>query len=153
MKKTIKIIAFTAISAFTLSACNDDDDETVISADNLPAAAKSFLSTYFTNESVVKVEKNAPGEADGTLYEVDLTNGYEVDFTEQGNWTDVSQDDDTKTIPIGFIPEKIVQYISTNYPNAGINSIDTEINIYEVELNNQLDLFFDLEGNFLRIDP
>jgi len=150
MKKLFIPFAFSILATAFIS-CNDDDDN-VISAENLPQAGKTFLNTYFESENVVRVEKNAPAESDGTVYEVNLTNGYEVDFTEEGSWVNVSQNNDTKSIPTGFINEKIVLYSTTNYPNAQINSIEKENNYYEVELTNTLDLIFDLEGNFLRIN-
>ena len=43
--------------------------------------------------------------------------------------------------------------MSLNYPTSGINEISVEINGYEVELINGLDLLFDLDGNFLGIEP
>ena len=41
-------------------------------------------------------------EPDGTLFEVNLSNGFEIDFTAEGNWLDV--DGQTQELPQGIVP-------------------------------------------------
>lgn len=43
-------------------------------------------------------------------------------------------------------------YISTNYPNTSIEEIEQEGSSIEVELSNGVELYFDLNGNFLGTD-
>ena len=43
-------------------------------------------------------------------------------------------------------------YISTNYPNTSIEAIEQEGSSIEVELSNGVELYFDLNGNFLGTD-
>ena len=43
------------------------------------------------------------------------------------------------------LPEAILDYLNTNYPNIGIDEV-------EIELNNDLELYFDLNGNFLSVE-
>src|SRR5690606_39230968 len=51
------------------------------------------------------------------------------------------------------LPQPILSYISTNYPNNTITEAEVEDNNnYEVELNNGTELIFDAQGNFLGID-
>jgi hypothetical protein len=51
------------------------------------------------------------------------------------------------------LPQKILDYITANYPNITIRKAEVEDNNnYEVYLNNGLELIFDSEGNFLGID-
>ncbi|WP_292010301.1 PepSY-like domain-containing protein [Chryseobacterium sp.] len=151
MKKLITALAFSLIGLVSVS-CNDDDNDRTIRPDQLPATTKTFLNTYFENESIARVEKNVPAEYDGTVYEVDMTNGYEADFSEDGTWLSVSQENDYGSIPTGFIDTKIIQYISQNYPNVNVNSIDKEPSHIEVELTNNIDLIFNLNGDFVSID-
>ncbi|WP_419870763.1 PepSY-like domain-containing protein [Chryseobacterium sp. CT-SW4] len=150
MKKLITTITFSIIGLVSVS-CNDDDNDRLISADQLPATSQTFLSTYLGNESIVRVEKNVPAEYDGTVYEVDLTNGYEADFSNEGDWLSVSQENDFGSIPTGFIDTNIMQYITTNYPNVSVNSIEKEPSHIEVELTNNIDLIFNLDGSFVSI--
>ena len=51
------------------------------------------------------------------------------------------------------LPQSILNYISTNYPDNTITEAEIEDNNnYEVELNNDVELVFDQQGNFLGID-
>lgn len=43
-------------------------------------------------------------------------------------------------------------YISANYPNTSIEEIEQEGSSIEVELSNGVELYFDLNGNFLGTD-
>lgn len=50
------------------------------------------------------------------------------------------------------LPQAILNYISTNYPNNTIREAEVEDNNnYEVELNNGTELIFDQQGNFLEL--
>ncbi|MFV8224547.1 PepSY-like domain-containing protein, partial [Christiangramia aquimixticola] len=50
------------------------------------------------------------------------------------------------------LPQRILNYISLNYPNVTIHKAEIEDNNnYEVYLSNGLELIFDSEGNFLGI--
>ncbi len=51
------------------------------------------------------------------------------------------------------LPQPILTYISTNYPNVYIKEAEIEDNgNYEIELSNGLELVFDADGTFLGID-
>lgn len=43
----------------------------------------------------------------------------------------------------------ITAYVTANYPGQSINEMEREGNAIEVELSNGLELYFDLNGNFL----
>ena len=150
MKRRFFTIAFLALGAFTFVSCSDDDDtnETMIEAQDLPENALNFVSTYFPTAEYSRVEENSAVENDGTLYEVDLSNNFEIDFTAEGNWVDVDGND--QEMPEGIVAQKIAEYVSENYPDLFITGIDTESNGYEVELSNDLDVFFDTEENFVK---
>lgn len=47
---------------------------------------------------------------------------------------------------------KINDYIAANYPGSSIVDIDLDTNDIDVKLNSGVELIFDLNGNFLRID-
>ena len=50
------------------------------------------------------------------------------------------------------VKKNIQSYIQPNYPNASITEIEIENNKIEVELNNGVEIVFDLNGNFVRLD-
>jgi hypothetical protein len=55
-------------------------------------------------------------------------------------------------VPAKIVPAKISKYVHKNYPNVLIKEIQKERRKYEVSLSNGLDLDFNLNGKFLKID-
>ena len=81
MKRITNTTVLTALFSLLLglSAC---DDEERISYGRLPAAARTFIETYFPTESCVYAERDRD---DGHReYEVRLSNGAEIKFDAQG---------------------------------------------------------------------
>ncbi|MCC9061521.1 PepSY-like domain-containing protein [Flavobacterium piscisymbiosum] len=151
MKKII-LTGFIALSLlFSTTSCdNDDDHESVINASELPASASAFVTTYFPGVNYQIIKKQNQADADGSIYDVYLTNGFEIDFDANGNWVDI--DGNHQAIPAELIPEKIQTYITVNYPNQFVIAIDNEKTFIEIDLSNNLELIFDTQGNFVRID-
>lgn len=140
MKKTL--LCLICLATITFSACSHED--TPINKNDLPQTAQQFIDQYFADCTIAVVLK------DGHEYEVKFTNGYDVEFDRSGNWESV--DCQMSPVPEGIVPTPIVNYVQTTYPQNFIVSISIDHNKYDVELNNALDLEFDKNGNFLRID-
>lgn len=138
-----------ALVGTVITGCEKDDE--IISSDKLPSSSKSFLSTYYPNVGILYVEKEYD---DGKReYEVALNNGHSVTFDKQGDWIDVDAPDG-QTIPAGIAPQKIVNYINSDFKGLGINEISRNYRSfigYEVELVNGVDLNFDSDGNYLGV--
>jgi len=100
MKKLI--LTCTALLAFAIIvvSCDKDDDHQV-PATSLPASASTFLNTFFKDVTIRKAEKQTPTVTNKTAYSVELANGIEVDFDQEGNWKEVESDNDT-AIPTGL---------------------------------------------------
>lgn len=128
----------------------DNHNEVVVNPTTLPAAATTLIATHFPTATIRLVERQNSASSDGTVYDVSLSNGFEIDFDANGNWTEI--DGGRLAIPNALVPEKIAAYITANYPALLLTAIDKERTYYDVELSNDLDLVFDLQGNFLRID-
>ena len=50
------------------------------------------------------------------------------------------------------VQQKITAYINANYPNTTVIEVDVEGQRIEVELSNNVELIFDSNGNFIRLD-
>ena len=134
---------------FTMASC--DKDEELISNEQLPSVSKSFISEHFGSAKIISTIKDT--ENSGLEYEVKLDNGVNINFDSQGLWQEIEVRNDKTPLPnTAFILPAIVEYVTINYPTIGINGIDRELNGFDVELTNDLDLEFDSEGNFVRID-
>lgn len=115
---------------------------------DLPANALAFVNTNFSNTGIASYEiKNIP--VIGKSYEVKLNNGVEIDFDEAGNWHELK---DPRGVQQSLIPTAIHTYVEQNYKGTFVTSIDKEKDMIKVDLANDVDLEFDLNGNFLRID-
>ncbi len=147
MKKLL--FTLTAILSFGILFISCDKEE-VIQADQLPKEANTFLNTHFNGVKILQVEKEKEGLS-GTEYKAILASGVQVKFDKNGDWTEVESNNNT-AISTGFILAPIVKYIIENYANSGIKSIEKEKHGFDVELVNDIDLVFDKEGKFLRVD-
>ena len=136
----------------SVTSCSNDDEgneiETVITLKDLPVEAQTFLSTYFSGVHTKSIEKQMI--KDIIMYNVEMENGYDIMFDSQGEWQQVEAPDG-KTVPSGFYPSGIDEYISQNYNNYTIQEINKTGNGYNVELNNGPELAFNLMGQFTNI--
>lgn len=121
-------------------------DDKPVSADKLPAKAKTFLNTYFQGIDILSVIKDNDG------YDVSLSDGTEVDFKTNGQWKKV--DCEGRAVPDGFFPASISTYVTEHYPMDYIEDIQFEHNRYEVGLGYSVDvdLIFDKSGNYIGSD-
>ena len=133
---------------FSLATIAVTAQEQIINSNDLPSGATTFLSTHFKDNPIKQVVKDTDKKK--VTFEVTLNDGTELEFSQKGNWKEV--DGKNKAIPTAFIPKAIADYINTNYPKEKITHIDKGNRDYDVDLTNGLDLEFDLNGKFLRID-
>ena len=113
----------------------------------MPTNIKNFLAKYYPKATVAKYESKTT--VAGKKYEVKLNNGAEIDFDKNGNWEEIS---DKQGIPTALIPAKIKIYLDQKYKGIKVEAIDKEKNKIKVDLINDIDLEFDKNGKFLRID-
>jgi len=113
----------------------------------MPANVKSFLAKYYPKATVVKYESKTT--LAGKKYEVKLNSGAEIDFDKNGNWEEIS---DKQGVPEALIPAKIKTYLDQKYKGVKVESIDKDNNKIKVDLLNDIDLEFDKNGKFLRVD-
>jgi len=117
---------------------------------DLPQAARAILSKNFKSklDLYIKIESTL-----GMIeeYEVVLADGTEVEFDRKGNWTKV-ETPINKSVPSSMLPKALSGYVSKNHKGAKIVGAEKERNKYKIELDNGLDLIFDLNGNFVKFD-
>jgi hypothetical protein len=124
-----------------LSIANISNRKTVF-ADQLPMAAKSFITNYFQGKSIAFVEKNNDMLANG--YTVSLNNGTNVSFNSKGEWTKISNM--SEQLPASFIPDAIYRFAFFCFPLASITMINRRATGYYVGLSNEVVLKFNREG-------
>ncbi len=140
------IIAAMASVVVCMSACAEKTQ--LVKFNELPQKAQTFIETYFNaaDISFVKMEKDGLHND----YDVRMTDGTEIDFDHDGSLEQV--DCNTKAVPAGIVPEKITTYVAEHFAGAFIVKYEIDRRELKVELNNSLDLEFDKQGNFLRVE-
>lgn len=142
MKKIIFILLAVILSASSAFAFIDSY---VIKRENLPEEAQQMLSEYFPKAkvSLIKIDRHLLKKTD---YDVRLTNGTTIEFSNKGKWTSV--DCGKKAVPEGLIPQAIRKYVANNYSGVDIVSIRKRNAGYDIGLSDDIELRFNLLGQF-----
>lgn len=144
MKKIILIIT---IGLFTAQALSAQD---VITQDikQLPKKSQDFIIKYFPDEKIsyIKIDEEFMQKD----YDVIFVSGSEIEFSKDGEWHEINCK--RSAIPEAIIPANMKAFISKNFNNAHISKMEKKTKHFEIELSNDLDMEFDLHGNFIRID-
>lgn len=107
-----------------------------------PKEILSFMEKNYPNLKITHVLK------DVDEYEVLTNENTKIEFYTNLSLKSVKS---YHEIPSSIVPKKILSYVKQNYPNNYIIEYERD-NDVEIELNNNLSLEFDLNGNFLKID-
>lgn len=86
-------------------------DKYSINRNDLPEAAKEMLDEYFPKAkvSMIKVDRHLLKKTD---YDVKLTNGTKIEFSNKGKWTNV--DCKKKSVPESLVPKAIRNSVAKN---------------------------------------
>lgn len=143
MKKLLFMILALLLTSTTALAFIDSY---VISRDNLPEEA---LDKYFPKAkvSLIKIDCHLLKKAD---YDVRLTNGATIEFSNKGKWKSV--DCGKRNVPDELVPKTIRNYVAKNYPDVTIVKIEKKSSGYEIGLSDQLKMKFNLLGQFKSVE-
>lgn len=147
--KTLMYVA-ALFAALTMTASCDDKEESITEAE-LPAPSRVFLQTHFAEVTITRIIRETEGfDKDYSVY---LVNGFEIDFRKAGDWDEV--DGHINALPqsiLDLLPVGIMQYVNTNFPGAVIVKVNKERYGFEIDLNNNIDIEFNENGEFVRYD-
>lgn len=143
MRKYFAILATLFIS---LTACADH--EYAVNYSQLPTEAQKFVKTYFNIDDIAHIEL----EREGLFHEytVYLKNATTIDFDHAGKLESI--DCERTAIPEGIIIRSIADYLHQHFTNLFAVKYTINKRDIEIELNNDMELVFDLNGRFIRID-
>ena len=147
MKKII-YGALAIVFAMVAISCDDDNDnDKVLEQTELPEAARNFVELHFPQQTITYTAR------DEDDYKVILDDGIVIEFNLDGSWDEVKGNGvEIPASVIGSLPESLLGYLSTNYSGVQIIRLEMDHGNYEIELSNRLELIFDLDGNFVRLD-
>ena len=136
MKKRLYIVMLWCLTLL-LAACDDT---------KIPARSQAFINQFFPQSSIVIVETEEDGD-DNPELEVWLNDGTKIDFDLQGEWKTVAR---KKTgVPLTLIPQQLITFVNTNYPNNVITKFSRKDYGYKLELSDDMDLRFNKQYQFI----
>ena len=143
----MKKILFVALLALTCSftACAK---EQVITFDQVPEPAKAIVAAHFDAAQIAYVLLDK-GLLDDE-YDIRFNDGRTIEFNKAGELQKV--DCKQTEVPVALVPELVLTYVKANFPNAFITEWGKDDRGYKAELNNGLDLKFNRQYEFVRID-
>lgn len=120
-------------------------DKYSINRKDLPEAAQKMLDEHFPKGkvSMIKVDRHLLKRTD---YDVKLTNGTKIEFSNKGRWTHV--DCNKKTVPESLVPKPIRNSVAKKYAGQKIVRISRSSLYYTVGLSNGKELKYDRLGIF-----
>ncbi len=160
MKKLALFAAFIALS-FAVSSCtketptggnNSNNNQWEAEGNGAPVNATdiapdivTFVNTHFPEASILSCNQTEH------YYRVILSDNTKVYFTQAFEWVEVNCEHSSiyGAVPETLVPEQITAYLTANYPNQHIDEIEREINGWEIELSNDVELKFDANFNVI----
>lgn len=130
MLATLLVVAASSVGSAVFAG-------TPIKQSELPQTAQAFITKYFSNDGVKKVEKDNGRR--GMEYEVDFNSGAEVEFNSDGRWKEVKAAKG-KSVPADIVPSAISQYVNTNHKGQTVVEIERKRGGYELKLSNGSEL-------------
>lgn len=146
MKSKSPFILLLSLLFFSFSAIAQ---ERTITEQELPQSIRSYIATHFKENKIVKIEEEKKGMA--IEYEVKLDNAIELEFNSKNQVKEIKSRSGIK-LPDSVIPPSILSYVKANYRQNSIVEWELKKKKQEIELENGIELEFDLNGKFLRID-
>lgn len=138
------VLLITAATVFTAKA----DDDKPISFEALPKASKVFIQTYFNGQEISYAKMES--EFFDKSYEVFFVDGKKIEFDKKGAWETV--DCRSAAVPAGVVPARLEEFVKKNHAGLFITKIDRDKYDYEIELNNGIEIKFDLKFNLMGYD-
>ena len=142
------ISIFMVFSAVAADGSTNDVGKPIPFA-QLPAKAIRFYKDHFVQadvSSVILFSKFFSKKG----YTVYMKDGGKVEFDATGDWEKVKMI--AQAVPEKIVPAGIGEYVKASFPNEFIKELKKKKGKFEVELSNGLEIEFNRQGQFLRID-
>jgi hypothetical protein len=139
MKKLTSIICAIVVTIAFINC----KKETPVPGANLTSEIKTYITTHFPDQIITRSTKGLE------FYEVALDDLTKLKFGFNSTVIDIEA---LRKLPDSVIPVRILEYVSLNYPNNYIIGWELDDINQKVELDNEIDLKFNINGDFLFID-
>lgn len=142
IKKIFLIVAV----AIAIVSCADDK---VINQNDTPQEVQNNITAQFPDKKVVQVTADTEGIG-GKNYTIIFADNTQAEYAANGELQEAKS---ATQLPDAIVPQGILTYVQSNYPDNFITEINLEDkNSKDVTLNSGLELEFDGNYNFIRIE-
>lgn len=141
--KKLSLITSVLLAFVLFTNC---EEETVITVQELPTEINSFVENHFENSTISYAEKV---RFEDEKYKITLSTGYKISFNKKNEMIKISGN---SQVPNSVIPEQILDYVNSNFSSNYIEEWKKEKKNHEVKLDNDLELVFDKNEQFLKMD-
>ena len=142
----MKRILYTLLALILCVPMMAEDIE--ISPEQLPQKAQSIISKAFPDTKIKKA--NIERRASLIQYEVKLEGGVKLQFRKDGSLTECECT--KEPVPDILIPSKIRTFIKKEYPESNIMRIEHDSKLYEIDLDDGIELSFNSSYRLIDID-
>ena len=142
--KNIKFFLLMAVVMTMSLNMSADDDDRVITYQQLPQAAQTFLKQNFAKKVPLVVT------ADWDDYTIVYESGEKVEFDKKGNWKDIECR--ASKVPANLVPDQINAYLKKNYPGKSVVKLERRRMGYEVRINNGMEIEFNRNFQVIDVD-
>lgn len=142
MKKTIFLVLALVFSVPLFS------EERQIQISQLPEKSQLIVSNYFKDHSIISVTLEK--RVSLIQYEVLFSDGDEIQFNKVGKWTEIKCI--KHPVPDNFVPNKIKEVLDTSFPENYVKEIEHDDKLYEIVLDNKIELTFNSSCRLIDID-
>lgn len=123
------------------------EKESIMGPENLPEKVSTYISTHFPDHKVIQYIKDKDGLE--LTHDVTLNESLFLEFNRK---EEIIEIDGVSKLPDSVIPEKILKFVTENYPTQVITDWELDDNRQQVELDNGVGLEFNKAGDFIKID-
>lgn len=147
--KTLKNITSGSllIVSLLLVTLSVNAQDKVIPESELPAEITTYLKTHFPDSPILQASIDR--DTFSYSYEVTLKDRISLEFDSDGA---VNEIESKSALPTSVVPNEISDYVLSTYPDRTIVQWKLDDRYQEVELDNGMELEFDMKGSFMRID-
>ena len=140
----MKRLFLLALVPFLLISC---EKEEILPLTDIPSEISNYVSTHFPENPIIQAIKDTDGFE--LTYDITLEGGFFIEFNRKKEVIDI---EGLTKLPDSVIPAKLLEYATTNYPDNYIIGWELDDRNQQIKLENGLELEFNMNGDFLRID-
>lgn len=119
----------------------------IVPFSKVPTKIQTYIATHFPSNKVLQSQFDYNGLS--KEYEIILSNNIILKFDRKDS---IKEIESIQELPESVVPTKIYEYLQSNYPTNFVKKWELDNKKQSVKLDNDIELEFTINGEFIRID-